>query len=74
MVCGTGFVPGELVTITVTGRLGSVFTQASALADGSVRGTLPPTACRVLPLYAIARGNKGSLSNAVPIGQIGCQP
>jgi hypothetical protein len=74
MVCGVAFRPEELVTITVTGRMGSTSWQVAARPDGTFRSTLPPAACRLVPGYATARGNRGSISNAVPITVTACRP
>src|SRR6202035_233266 len=51
MVCGAGFRPAELVTITVNGRMGSTSWQVAVRPDGTFRSTLPPAACRVMPAY-----------------------
>lgn len=73
VVCGSGFRPGEAVTITVVGRRGTVSASAEAGPDGSFRSALPPTTCQVMPLYAVARGNKGSVSNALPMPLLVCR-
>ena len=73
MVCGAGFRPEELVTITVTGRAGSTSWRVAAGRDGSFRSTVPPAACRLMPAYITARGNRGSVSNAVPLTFAACR-
>src|SRR4029077_9283081 len=40
-VCGSGFHPAELVTLTLIGRLGRVSWAAVAGADGSFRSAVP---------------------------------
>lgn len=73
MVCGAGFRPEEQVTITVTGRMGRTSWQVAARPDGTFQSTLPPAACRLLPAYLSARGNRGSVSNAVPLTFAACR-
>ena len=73
MVCGAGFRPEELVTITVNGRIGSTFWQVTARPDGTFRSGLPPAACRLTPAYMTARGSRGSVSNAVPVSLLVCR-
>ena len=73
VICGSGFHPVELVTITVTGRLGTTSWQVVAQSDGTFRTVMPPTACRLMPLYAIARGNRGSVSSALPLNLLACR-
>ena len=74
VLCGTGFRPAELVTIAVIGRLGNTSWQVTARVDGTFRSGLPTAACRLMPSYATARGNRGSVSNAVPLGVTACYP
>ena len=73
IVCGAGFRPEELVTITVTGRAGSTSWRVAAARDGSFRSTLTPAACRLMPAYLSARGNRGSVSNALPLTIASCR-
>jgi hypothetical protein len=72
-VCGSGFHAGELVTISVVGRLGSTSWQSSARPDGTFKSLVPASACRLIPIYANARGNRGSVSNAVAISAASCR-
>jgi hypothetical protein len=72
-VCGAGFHTGELVTITARGRVGSASWQATARPDGTFRSGLPPAACRLMPASLTARGNRGSVSNAVPLSLLACR-
>jgi hypothetical protein len=74
IVCGVGFRPEELVTITVSGRMGSNSWQVAARPDGTFRSGLPPAACRLMPAYVTARGNHGSVSNAVLLTILACRP
>ena len=74
VVCGAGFHPEELVTISVRGRLGSTSWQVGARPDGTFRSVLPPAACRLMPAYATARGNRGSVSNPLPLTITACFP
>jgi hypothetical protein len=74
MVCGVSFHPGELVTITLIGRMGRTSWQVAARPDGTFRSALPPAACRLVPGYLTARGNRGSVSNAVPLTIGTCRP
>lgn len=62
-VCGSGFHPAELVTLTLIGRLGRVSWAAVAGADGSFRSAVPPASCRLLALSVVARGNRGSVAS-----------
>jgi hypothetical protein len=71
-VCGAGFHAKELVTITVSGRMGRTSWQVTARSDGTFRSALPSAACRLMPAYVIARGNGGSVSNAVPLTFVAC--
>jgi hypothetical protein len=73
IVCGAGFLAEELVTITATGRTGSTSWQVAARPDGTFRSRLSPAACRLLPAYVIARGNRGSVSNSVPLTIAACR-
>ncbi|HKV31189.1 MAG TPA: hypothetical protein VJT14_09255 [Candidatus Dormibacteraeota bacterium] len=73
MVCGAGFRPEEVVTITVKGRIASTSWQVAARPDGTFRSGLPPTACRLMPAYMTARGNRGSVSNVVPLFLVACR-
>jgi hypothetical protein len=72
-VCGAGFHPEELVTITTSGRMGRTSWQVTARSDGTFRSVLPPAACRLMPAYVIARGNHGSVSNAVLLTYAACR-
>jgi hypothetical protein len=72
-ICGSGFHPVELVTITVTGRLGTTSWQVVAQSDGTFRTVVPLTVCRLMPLYAVARGNRGSISNTLPLNLLVCR-
>jgi hypothetical protein len=67
LVCGVGFRPEEVVTVTVSGRTGTTSWQVTTGRDGSFRSGLPPAACRLMPAYLSARGNRGSVSNALPL-------
>ena len=67
VVCGAGFHGEERVTITISGRAGSTSWQVTTARDGSFRSMLPQAACRLMPAYITARGNRGSASNAVPL-------
>lgn len=62
-VCGSGFHPAELVTLTLIGRLGRVSWSAVAGADGSFRSAVPPASCRLVALSVVARGNRGSVAS-----------
>lgn len=73
LVCGVGFRPEELVTVTVSGRTGTTSWQVTAGRDGSFRSGLPPAACRLMPAYLSARGNRGSVSNALPLTLASCR-
>jgi hypothetical protein len=73
LVCGVGFRPEEVVTVTVNGRTGTTSWQITAGRDGSFRSGLPPTACRLIPAYLSARGNRGSVSNALPLTLASCR-
>ena len=73
-MCGAGFKADELVTITVSGRMGRAAWQVAARPDGTFRSSVPPTACRLLPAYVSARGNRGSMSNAIPLPISVCRP
>jgi hypothetical protein len=72
VLCGAGFRPEELVTITVSGRAGSTSWKVTTARDGSFRSTVPATACQLMPAYITARGNRGSVSNAVPLTMAAC--
>jgi hypothetical protein len=72
VVCGAGFRPEELVTITVSGRTGTTSWQATARPDGTFRSVLPQAACRLMPASITAKGNRGSLSNAVVLTIAAC--
>lgn len=65
LVCGVGFRPEEVVTVTVSGRTGTTSWQVTTGRDGSFRSMLPPAACRLMPASLTARGNRGSVSNAL---------
>ena len=67
VVCGAGFHAEERVTITISGRAGSTSWQVTTARDGSFRSMVPQAACRLMPAYITARGNRGSVSNAVPL-------
>jgi len=72
-VCGVNFRPEEMVTITVSGRTGRTSWQVVTGRDGSFRSSLPPAACRLMPAYLSARGNRGSVSNAIPLTMASCR-
>ncbi len=72
-VCGAAFRPGELVTVSLTGRMGSTSWLTSAAADGTFRTAVPTSACRLLPGYLAARGNRGSVSNTLPLIVLVCR-
>jgi hypothetical protein len=71
-VCGVNFRPEETVTITVSGRMGTTSWQIAAGRDGSFRSAVPPAACRLMPSYLSARGNRGSVSNAILLTLVTC--
>jgi hypothetical protein len=73
LVCGVGFRPEELVTVTVSGRTGTASWQVTTGRDGSFRSMLAPAACRLMPAYLSARGNRGSVSNALPLTLVSCR-
>jgi hypothetical protein len=73
LVCGVGFHPEEAVTVTVSGRTGTTSWQLTTGRDGSFRSMLPPAACRLMPAYLSARGNRGSVSNALPLALASCR-
>lgn len=73
LVCGVGFRPEEVVTVTVTGRTGTTSWQVMTGRDGSFRSGLPPAACRLMPANLSARGNRGSVSNALPLSLASCR-
>jgi hypothetical protein len=73
LVCGVGFRPEEVVTVTVSGRTGTTSWQVTTGRDGSFRSMLPPAACRLIPAYLSARGNRGSVSNALPLILASCR-
>lgn len=73
LVCGVGFRPEEVVTVTVSGRTGTTSWQVITGRDGSFRSGLPPAACRLMPAYLSARGNRGSVSNALPLTLASCR-
>jgi hypothetical protein len=73
LVCGVGFRPEKLVTVTVSGHTGTTSWQLTAGRDGSFRSALPPAACRLMPAYLSARGNRGSVSNALPLTLASCR-
>jgi len=54
--------------------MGRTSWQVAARPDGTFRSTLPPAACRLVPGYLTARGNRGSVSNAVPLTIWACRP
>ncbi|MDQ6711854.1 MAG: hypothetical protein M3Z28_01505 [Candidatus Dormibacteraeota bacterium] len=72
-VCGAGFRPEEQVTVTVSGRMGSTSWQVAVRSDGTLRTSVPLAACRLIPAYLTARGNRGSVSNAVPLSMLACR-
>jgi hypothetical protein len=63
-VCGGGFHPAEVVTLTLIGRLGRLTWLAVAGPDGSFRSAIPSGYCRLLALSIVARGSRGSLASA----------
>ena len=73
IVCGASFHPEEMVTITVSGRTGTTSWQVAAGRDGSFRSALPAAVCRLMPAYLSARGNRGSVSNALPLTVAWCR-
>jgi hypothetical protein len=73
LVCGVGFRPEEVVTVTVSGRTGTTSWQLATGRDGSFRSMLPPAACRLMPASLVARGNRGSVSNALPLTLASCR-
>jgi hypothetical protein len=73
LVCGVGFRPEEIVTVTVSGRTGTTSWQVMTGRDGSFKSGLPPAACRLMPAYLSARGNRGSVSNALPLTLASCR-
>jgi hypothetical protein len=73
MVCGVGFRSEEAVTVTVSGRAGTTSWQVTTGRDGSFRSMLPPAACRLMPASLSARGNRGSVSNALPLTLVSCR-
>jgi hypothetical protein len=73
LVCGVGFRPEEVVTVTVSGRTGTTSWQVATGRDGSFGSMLPPAACRLMPAYLSARGNRGSVSNALPLTLASCR-
>jgi hypothetical protein len=72
-LCGSGFRAGELVAITVVGRLGSTSWQSTARPDGTFTSVVPVSACRLMPIYATARGNRGSVADSVRIAATSCR-
>jgi hypothetical protein len=72
-VCGASFRPEEIVTITASGRTGMTSWQVATGRDGSFRSTLPAGACRLMPAYLSARGNRGSVSNSLPLTMAACR-
>ncbi len=72
-VCGAAFRSGELVTVSLTGRMGSTSWLTTAAADGTFRTAVPTSACRLLPGYLAARGNRGSVSNTLPLIVLVCR-
>jgi hypothetical protein len=62
-VCGSGFHPAELVTLTLIGRLGRISWSAVAGADGTFRSPVPPASCRLVALSVVARGSRGSVAS-----------
>jgi hypothetical protein len=71
-VCGSGFSPVEVVTLTLRGRFGTTSWTVNAAADGSFQSTLFPGACRYAPGLVVARGNRGHVSN--PLLLPPCRP
>jgi hypothetical protein len=72
-VCGSGFHPAELVTLTLIGRLGRLTWLAVAGADGSFRSAVPPASCRLLALSVVARGNRGSVASTTATALTFCR-
>jgi hypothetical protein len=73
-VCGRGFHPAELVTLTASGPRGRLVWQLRADRDGTFMSPLPPLLCRLVPLALIASGNEGSRSNTLTLGADACLP
>jgi len=73
LICGVGFRPEEVVTVIVSGRTGTTSWHVTTGRDGSFRSMLPPAACRLMPAYLSARGNRGSVSNALPLILASCR-
>ena len=63
-VCGGGFHPAEVVTLTLIGRLGRLTWLAVVGPDGSFRSAIPSGYCRLLALSVTARGSRGSIASA----------
>lgn len=73
-VCGRGFRPAELVTVTASWSRGHLAWQLHADRVGSFTSPLPPLLCRFVPLMVVASGNEGSRSNALALEASMCPP
>lgn len=72
-VCGSGFHPAELVTLTLIGRLGRISWSAVAGVDGNFRSAVPPASCRLLALSVVARGSRGSVASMTATARTFCR-
>jgi hypothetical protein len=73
-VCGRGFHPAELVTLTASGSRERLAWQIRADQAGAFIAPLPPLLCRFVPLTLMATGNEGSRSNTLSLGADACPP
>ena len=71
-LCGGGFKPREIVTITLRGLRGTLSWQTIALLNGTFRTPVPFNACQIEPLAVMAAGNRGSVSNVLPFPRTSC--
>ena len=73
-ICGSGFGPYEVVTITLTSVHGTRSWSTIAGLRGTFDSPLPASSCLLAPAQVVAHGNKGHTSNAISLSPTLCRP
>jgi hypothetical protein len=73
-VCGSGFGPFEVVTLTLTSLRGKISWSTIAGRTGTFDSPLPTSSCLLAPAQLVAHGNTGHASNALSLSPTLCRP
>lgn len=71
-ICGSGFHPAELITLTATGPHASISWQVHANSAGNIIAPISPLICHLVPVTISAVGNQNSHSNMLLLASDAC--